>query len=140
MTRIGRLWDAILTDDGFGALMCQKCAQSQIRLGEWAGGGGGEYHWGGGGGGRRTENRDHIYICVYIYISTHTATQSFTSLFDCLILKFAVYGCVYLFAFRLWLPLVFTAYSYICIKTYLETYIYIRTETRRKRERENGER
>ena len=41
VTRIGRLWDAILvTDDGFGALMCQKCVQSQIRLGEWAGGGG----------------------------------------------------------------------------------------------------
>ena len=52
VTRIGRLWDAILvTDDGFGALMCQKCVQSQIRLGEWAGG---------GGGGRRTENRDHM--------------------------------------------------------------------------------
>ena len=63
VTRIGRLWDAILvTDDGFGALMCQKCVQSQIRLGEWGGGGGG-YHWGGGGAGcRRTENRDHIYV------------------------------------------------------------------------------
>ena len=57
VTRIGRLWDAILvTDDGFGALMCQKCAQSQIRLGEWAGGGGGDTI---GGGVRRTENRDH---------------------------------------------------------------------------------
>ena len=41
-------------DDGFGALMCQKCVQSQIRLGEW-----------GGGGGRRTENQDHIYIYIY---------------------------------------------------------------------------
>ena len=64
VTRIGRLWDAILvTDDGFGTLMCQKCAQSQIRLGEWAGG----YHWGG----------DHIYIYIYIYIFvdiTHTHT------------------------------------------------------------------
>ena len=64
VTRIGRLWDAILvTDDGFGAL--QKCAQSQIRLGEWGGwegggvgggggvvgGGGGWGGWGGGGGG-----------------------------------------------------------------------------------------
>ena len=50
VTRIGRLWDAILvTDDGFGALMCQQCAQSQIRLGEW-GGGGGDTIWGGGGG------------------------------------------------------------------------------------------
>ena len=32
-----------MTDDGFGTLMCQKCAQSQIRLGEWGiplGGGG----------------------------------------------------------------------------------------------------
>ena len=41
VTRIGRLWDAILvTDDGFGALMCQKCVQSQIRLGEWGRGAG----------------------------------------------------------------------------------------------------
>ena len=52
VTRIGRLWDAILvTDDGFGALMCQQCAQSQIRLGEWGGGGGIPFGGGGGGGG-----------------------------------------------------------------------------------------
>ena len=56
VTRIGRLWDAILvTDDGFGALMCKKCAQShRLGLGRgWVGG----YHW---GGGQRTQNRDHI--------------------------------------------------------------------------------
>ena len=36
VTRIGRLWDAILgTDDGFGALMCKKCAQSHRG---WVGG------------------------------------------------------------------------------------------------------
>ena len=65
VTRIGRLWDAILvTDDGFGALMCQKCVQSQIRLGEWGKGEGDTI----GGGGRRTENRDHIYIYMYIYM------------------------------------------------------------------------
>ena len=67
VTRIGRLWDAILvTDDGFGALMCQKCAQSQIRLGEWGGGD----TIGGGGGGRRTENFDHIYLSIYLYLYT----------------------------------------------------------------------
>ena len=65
VTRTGRLWDAILvTDDGFGALMCQKRAQSQIRLGEWGGG-----DTIGGGGGRRTENFDHIYI--YISLSLY---------------------------------------------------------------------
>ena len=55
VTQIGRLWDAILvTDDGFGALMCKKCAQShRFGLGSGLGGGGG---WG-----RRTENRDHIW-------------------------------------------------------------------------------
>ena len=53
VTRIGRLWDAILvTDDGFGALMCQKCVQSQIRLGEW----------GGGGGSANREPGSYIYI------------------------------------------------------------------------------
>ena len=58
VTQIGRLWDAILvTDDGFGARMCKKCAQSH-RFGLGSGWGGG-YHWGGGGV-RRTENRDHI--------------------------------------------------------------------------------
>ena len=62
VTRTGRLWDAILvTDDGFGALMCQKRAQSQIRLGEWGRGG---YHWGGGVGEPRT-----LIIYIYIYIS-----------------------------------------------------------------------
>ena len=45
VTRIGRLWDAILvTDDGFGALMCKKCAQPH-RLGLRRGCGGGG--WGG---------------------------------------------------------------------------------------------
>ena len=42
VTRIGRLWDAILvTDDGFGALVCHSA---------WGvgAGGGGRYHWGGG--------------------------------------------------------------------------------------------
>ena len=42
VTRIGRLWDAILvTDDGFGARMCKKCAQShRFGLGRgWVGGG-----------------------------------------------------------------------------------------------------
>ena len=53
-----------MTDDGFGTLMCQKCAQSQIRLGEWGGGGG--YHWGGGSANR--EPGSYIYIYIYIYI------------------------------------------------------------------------
>ena len=62
VTQIGRLWDAILvTDDGFGARMCKKCAQSH-RFGLGSGGGGGIPL--GGGGGRRTENRDHIYIYI----------------------------------------------------------------------------
>ena len=79
VTRIGRLWDAILvTDDGFGALMCQKCAQSQIRLGEWAGGGGIPL----GGGGRRTENRDQMCTASYMHIRknvhTHTHTHTHT--------------------------------------------------------------
>ena len=43
-----RLWDAILvTDDGFGARMCKKCAQSH-RFGLGSGwGGGGDTIWGG---------------------------------------------------------------------------------------------
>ena len=53
-----------MTDDGFGALMCQKCAQSQIRLGEWGGGGG-------GGGGGVGEPRTGI---IYTYIFVHTFT------------------------------------------------------------------
>ena len=54
VTRVGRLfWDAILvTDDGFGALLCKKCAQSHE-----SGGWGDTIGW---RGGRRTENRDHI--------------------------------------------------------------------------------
>ena len=42
VTQIGRLWDAILvTDDGFGARMCKKCAQShRFGLGSGLGGGG----------------------------------------------------------------------------------------------------
>ena len=56
VTQIGRLWDAILvTDDGLGARMCKKCAQSH-RLGLGSGWGGGGIPL--GGGGRRTENRD----------------------------------------------------------------------------------
>ena len=39
-----------MTDDGFGALMCQKCAQSQIRLEEC---GGGDTIGGGGGSANR---------------------------------------------------------------------------------------
>ena len=44
-----------MTDDGFGALMV--CAVTQIRLG-------GDTI----GGGRRTENRDHLYVYLHIYI------------------------------------------------------------------------
>ena len=61
VTRIGCLWDATLvTDDGFGARMCKKCVQSH-RFGL-----GSEWGRGGGRGGRRTENRDHIYLCVCV--------------------------------------------------------------------------
>ena len=42
------------------------CTVTQIRLGE---GGGGGYHW--GGGGRRTENRDHIYICTFATVNMY---------------------------------------------------------------------
>ena len=66
VTRIGRLWDAILvTNDGFGVLMCKKvcAAVTQIRLGEWVSAAGDTI--GGGGGGS-------VYpepvMCVYIYI------------------------------------------------------------------------
>ena len=70
VTRIGRLWDAILvTDDGFGALICQKC-ESQIRLGEW------------GGGGGVGEPRTGI-ICIYIYI--------YVCMYVCM------YVCVYIY-------------------------------------------
>ena len=52
VTQIGRLWDAILvTDDGFGARMCKKCAQSH-RFGLGSGGGGG-IPLGGGGSANR---------------------------------------------------------------------------------------
>ena len=60
VTQILRLWDAILvTDDGLGARMCKKCAQSH-RFGLGSGWGGGGIPLGGVGG-RRTENRD-IYL------------------------------------------------------------------------------
>ena len=72
VTRIGRLCDAILvTDDGFGALMCQKCAQSQA-------GGGGDTIGGGGGSANREPGSflhvciyTHILVYVYIYTDTH---------------------------------------------------------------------
>ena len=56
VTRIGRVWDAILvTNDGLGALMCKTCAQSH-RSGLGIG-------WVGGiplkgGGGRLSANRE----------------------------------------------------------------------------------
>ena len=66
-------WDAILvTVVAFRALMWKKCAQSH-RFGLGRGEG---YHL--GGGGRRTENRDHIFIYIYMhahiitYICSHT--------------------------------------------------------------------
>ena len=60
VTRIGRLWDAILvTGNGFGALMCKQCAQSRgwggIPLGEGVG-----------------EPRTGIILYIYIYISVHS--------------------------------------------------------------------
>ena len=65
VTRIGRLWDAILvTDDGFGALMCQKCVQSQIRLGEWGKGEGDTI----GGGSANREPGSYIYMYIYMYM------------------------------------------------------------------------
>ena len=63
VTRMGRLWDAILvTDDGFGALMCNKCAQSR-RFGLGSGGDGGDTiaRGGGGGGGLANREPDHIF-------------------------------------------------------------------------------
>ena len=67
VTRIGRLWDAILvTDDGFGALMCKKvCAVTQTRLGEGVGGGGIPL---GGGSANREPRPYYIYIYIYIYL------------------------------------------------------------------------
>ena len=65
VTRIGRLWDAILvTDDGFGARMCKKCAQShRFGLLGWVGGGGGIPLGGGGVGEPRT---GIIYQAVFL--------------------------------------------------------------------------
>ena len=67
VARIGCVWDEILvTVDGFRAAMWEKCAQSRgfgiFGLGML--GVGGRYH---GGGGWRTEDRDHIYVCVYLH-------------------------------------------------------------------------
>ena len=73
VTRIGRLWDAILvTDDGFGALMCQKCVQSQIRLGEWGGGGGGDTIGGGGGRGVGEPRTGIIYMSMTSHLVLST--------------------------------------------------------------------
>ena len=61
VSRIGCVWDKILvTGNGFGAAMWEKCAQSQ-----------GFRMFGLGcarGGDRRTENRDLIYLSIYSYI------------------------------------------------------------------------
>ena len=62
VSRAGNICTVTLTDDGFGALMWKKPAQSH-RFGLGGVGRGDTI----GGGGRRTENRDHIYI----YIHTH---------------------------------------------------------------------
>ena len=61
-----------MTDDGFGALMCQKCAQSQIRLGEWGGGD----TIGGGGWGRRPGSHIYIYILYENMEFKGTRTQT----------------------------------------------------------------
>ena len=80
-TSAGRLWDAILvTDDGFGARMGKKCAQSH-RFGLGSGWVGGIPLGGGGGGGRRTENRDHIYpkllrpLCYQAVVPGHLTSS-----------------------------------------------------------------
>ena len=77
VTRIGRLWDAILvTEDGFGALMCKKvCAVTQTRLGEGVGGGD---TIGGGVGEPRTTTVLYIYIYLSLDISIylHICTSS----------------------------------------------------------------
>ena len=65
VTQIGRVWDAILvTDDGFGARMCKKCAQShRFGLGSgWVGRGGGDTIGEGGGGGEPRTGIIYIYI------------------------------------------------------------------------------
>ena len=67
VTQIGRVWDAILvTDDGFGARMCKKCAQSH-RFGLGSGWGG--VPLGGGGVGEPRTGIIYIYMYIYIYIS-----------------------------------------------------------------------
>ena len=74
VTRIGRLWDAILvTNDGFGVLMCKKvcAAVTQIRLGEWVSAAGDTI--GGGGGGVGVPRTGHV--CIYIYIERERARE-----------------------------------------------------------------
>ena len=55
VTRIGRLWDAILVTTVLGPSCAKSVCSHRFGLGSGAG----------GGGGRRTENQDHIYIYIY---------------------------------------------------------------------------
>ena len=67
VTQIGRLWDAILvTDDGFGARMCKKCAQSH-RFGLGSGGGGIPL----GGGGVGEPRTGIIYSLFWVMQRLH---------------------------------------------------------------------
>ena len=59
-----------MTDDSLGP-SCAKSVRSHTDSAWGVGvGRGGEIPL--GREGRRTENRDHMYICIYIYIHTHT--------------------------------------------------------------------
>ena len=66
VARIGHVWEEILvTVDGFGAAICNKCTQSQgFGLSGTGPGRRGDTIWEGGGGG--SVNCDHICACLRI--------------------------------------------------------------------------
>ena len=67
VTRIGRLWDAILVTDAGLRPSCEKCAQSH-RFGLRSGRVGGIPLGGGWGGGVGEPTTGIIYIYIYLFI------------------------------------------------------------------------